>query len=145
MDTVKVRSDASLLSYISGNSLFIFVNGHHRVKARKVLIQEKFTMFPLPQKAKCMVCVGISKWNHFLISKKANFLSCEAAPDTIYDKICAVDRANEQFEIVFPKTNQVEKEVKTFFETEVGEKTSSAASFNLYFNLAKPNNVLGSF
>ena len=63
-------------------------------------------------------------------------MSC-AAPDTIYDKICAVDRAIEQFDVLFPKLNQVEKKVKLFFETEVGEKTISAASFNLYFNLAK--------
>ena len=55
------------------------------------------------------------KWDHFLISKKANFVSCAAAPDTIYDKICAVDRVIEQFDVVFPKLNQVEKKVKLFF------------------------------
>ena len=133
----KVKSDASLLAKILEHCAFIFVNGHHRDKARKLLIAEKFEKFPLPTKGKCMVCTGISKWDHFLISKKANFVSCAAAPDTIYDKICAVDRAIEQFDVVFPKMNQVEKKVKLFFETEVGEKTISAASFNLYFNLAK--------
>ena len=45
-------------------------------------------------------CVGISNWDHFLISKKANFVSCAAAPDTIYDKITAVDRAIEQYTIM---------------------------------------------
>ena len=133
----KVKSDASLLAKILEHCAFIFVNGHHRDKARKLLIAEKFEKFPLPTKGKCMVCTGISKWDHFLISKKANFVSCAAAPDTIYDKICAVDWAIEQFDVVFPKMNQVEKKVKLFFETEVGEKTISAASFNLYFNLAK--------
>ena len=130
----KVKSDPTLLAKILEHCAFIFVNGHHRDKARKLLLAEKF---PLPTKWKCMVCTGISKWDHFLISKKANFVSCAAAPDTIYDKICAVDRAIEQFDVVFPKLNQVEKKVKLFFETEVGEKTISAASFNLYFNLAK--------
>ena len=71
------------------------------------------------------------------ISKKANFVSCAAAPDTIYNKITAVDRAIEQYTIMYPKERQVEKNIKNFFEHEVGEKTISAASFNLYFNLAK--------
>ena len=59
------------------------------------------------------------------ILKKANFVSrtCAAAPDTIYDKTYAVDWAIEQFDILFPKLKQVEKKVKLFFETEVGEKT----------------------
>ena len=29
-----------------------------------------------------------------------------------------MDRANEKFDVVFPKLNQVEKKVKLFFETE---------------------------
>ena len=133
----KVKSDPTLLAKHLEHCVFIFVNGHHRDKARKLLLAEKFEKFPLPTKGKCMVCTGISTRDHFLILKKANFVSCAAAPDTIYDKICAVDRAIEQFDVVFPKLNQVEKKVKLFFETEVGEKTISAASFNLYFNLAK--------
>ena len=111
----KVKSDPTLLAKILEHCAFIFVNGHHRDKARKLLLAEKFDKFPLPTKGKCMVCTGISKWDHFLISKKANFVSCAAAPDTIYDKICAVDRAIEQFDVVFLKLNQVEKKVKLFF------------------------------
>ena len=88
------------------------MNGHHRDKARKLLLAEKF---PLPTKWKCMVCTGISKWDHFLISKKENFVSCAAAPVTIHDKICSVDRAIERFDVVFPKLNHVEKKVKFFF------------------------------
>ena len=36
-----------------------------------------------------------------------------------------------------PKEKQAEKNIKENFEHEVGEKTISAAQFNLYFNLAK--------
>ena len=38
---------------------------------------------------------------------------------------------------MYPKEKQVEKNIKNFFEHKVGEKTISAASFNLYYNLAK--------
>ena len=64
-------------------------------------------------------------------------MSCAAAPDTIFDKITAVDRAIEQFTIMFPKQKQTETKIKNFFEEEVGEKTISTASFNLYYNLSK--------
>ena len=113
------------------------MNGHHRDLALKILKQADFTKFPLPNKVKCQLCVGISDWDHFLISKKANFVSCAAAPDTIFDKITAVDRAIEQFTIMFPKQKQTETKIKNFFEEEVGEKTISTASFNLYYNLSK--------
>ena len=124
LDPVKVTSDPMLLAK-NLEHCFIYVNGHHRDKARKLLLAERFNKFPLPKKGKCMVCTCISKWDHFLILKKANFVSrtCAAAPDTIYDKIYAVDRAIAQFDILFPKLKQVEKKVKLFFETEVGEKT----------------------
>ena len=108
----KVKSDPTLLAKILEHCAFIFVNGHHRDKAWKLLLAEKFEKFPLFTKGKCMICTGISKWDHFLISRKANFVSCAAAPDTIYDKICAVDWAIEQFGILLPKLNQVEKKVK---------------------------------
>ena len=91
---VKIIKDSILNSGWDDSTVYIiFVNGHHRDKARKLLLAEKFEKFPLPTKEKCMVCTGISKWDHFLISKKANFVSCAAVPDTIYYKICAVDRA----------------------------------------------------
>jgi len=136
-DPVKVRSTPELLSFVINNACFVFVNGHHRDLALKLMKSAKFQKFPLPKKVKCQVCVGISNWDHFLISKKANFVSCAAAPDTIYDKIRAVDRAIEQYTLMNPKERQVETKIKNFFEHEVGEKTISAASFNLYFNLAK--------
>ena len=113
------------------------MNGHHRDLALKILKQADFTKFPLPTKVKCQLCVGISDWDHFLISKKANFVSCAAAPDTIFDKITAVDHAIERFTIMYPKEKQTETKIKNFFEDEVGEKTISAASFNLYYNLTK--------
>ena len=77
------------------------MNGHHRDLALKILKQADFTKFPLPIKVKCQLCVGISDEDHFLISKKANFVSCAAAPDTICDKITAVDRAIEQSFLLF--------------------------------------------
>ena len=115
----------------------MFVNGHHRDLALKLMKSSNFQKFPLPTKVKCQLCVDISNWNHFLISKKANFVSCAAAPDTIYDKIRAVDRAIEQYTLMHPKERQVETKIKKNFEHEVGEKTISTASFNLYYNLAK--------
>ena len=133
----KVRSDPELLAFVIEHCTFVFVNGHHRDLALKVLKKAEFTKFPLPSKVKCQLCVGISDWDHFLISKKANFVSCAAAPDTIFDKITAVDRAIEQFTIMFPKQKQTETKIKNFFEEEVGEKTISTASFNLYYNLSK--------
>ena len=92
LDPVKVTSDPMLLAK-NLEHCFIYVNGHHRDKARKLLLAERFNKFPLPKKGKCMVCTCISKW------------------------------AIEQFDILFPKLKQVEKKVKLFFETEVGEKT----------------------
>ena len=60
----KVKSDLTLLAKILEHCAFIFVNGHHRDKARKLLLAEKFEKFPLPTKGKCMICTGISKWDH---------------------------------------------------------------------------------
>jgi len=129
-DPVKVRSTPELLSFVINNCCFVFVNGHHRDLALKLMKSSNFQKFPLPKKVKCQVCVGISNWDHFLISKKANFVSCAAAPDTIYDKITAVDRAIEQYTLMHPKERQVETKIKKKFEHEVGEKIISAASFN---------------
>ena len=139
IDSVKVRSTPELLSFkfVINNCCFVFVNSHHRDLALKLLKSSNFSKFPLRSKVKCKICVGISNWDHFLISKKANYVSCAAAPDTIYDKITADDRAIEQYTIMHPKERQVEKNIKNFFEHEVGEKKISAASFNLYFNFAK--------
>ena len=114
-DSVKVRSTPELLSFVISNCCFLYVNNHHRHLALKILKQSDFTKFLLPSNVKCQVCVGIFNWDHFLISKKANFVSCAAAPDTIYDKISTVDCAIEQYTILFPKKKQVEKSIRFFF------------------------------
>jgi hypothetical protein len=64
------------------------------------------------------------KWDHFLISKKANFVSSAADEDSMYDKVYVLDFAIPQF-------------FRFFYETEVGAKAMSAGSFNLYLNLSK--------
>ena len=72
-DPVKVRLNPELLSFVVNNACFVFVNGYHRDLALKILKQSGFSKFPLPTNEKCQVCMGISNWDHFLISKKANF------------------------------------------------------------------------
>ena len=39
----------------------------------------KFLKVSASKQSKMPNCVGISNWDHFLISKKANFVSCAAA------------------------------------------------------------------
>ena len=56
----KVRSDPKLLGFVIEHCSFVFVNGHHRDLALKILKQADFTKFPLPIKVKCQLCVGIS-------------------------------------------------------------------------------------
>ena len=76
--------------------------------------------------------------DHFLISKKANFVFSAAVEDSMYDKIFALEFAMQQYHTLFPSDAQTErKEKKLIYETEVGEKAISASSFNLYFNLSK--------
>ena len=75
--------------------------------------------------------------DHFLISKKANFVSSAAVEDSMYDKIFALDFAIQQYHTLFPTEVCTENKKKLFYETEVGEKAMSAGSFNLYFNLSK--------
>ena len=128
-DPVKVCSNLDFLSFVVNNACFVFVNGHHRDLALKLLKQQDFSKFPLPKKVKCQVCMGISNWDRFLVSKKANFVSRAAAPDTINDKISAVDRAIKQHFVMFPKQKKVEKNIKKKIEHEVGEKTIVLCSF----------------
>ena len=59
-DPEKVRSDPKLLAFVIEHCSFVFVNGHHRDLALKILKQADFTKFPLPIKVKCQLCVGIS-------------------------------------------------------------------------------------
>ena len=73
-DPVKVRSTPDFLAFVINNCCYVFVNGHHRDLALKILKSSNFSEFSLPSKVKCQVCVGISNWDHFLISKKANFV-----------------------------------------------------------------------
>ena len=54
------------------------VNGHHREKAVLDLKAVQFQSFPLPKTFLCKIYVRISKWDHFVISKKANFVSSAA-------------------------------------------------------------------
>ena len=96
-----------------------------------------FSLFPLPSKFLCKICVGISKWDHFLISKKANFVSSAAVEDCLYDKVYALDFAIEQFKFLYPTETPTEKRIKLFYEEEVGAKSTTVGSFNMYFNLSK--------
>ena len=65
LDLVKVTSDPTLLAKKLEHCSFIYVNGHHRDKAQKLLLAEKFDNFPLPKKGKCIVCTGIPKVGSF--------------------------------------------------------------------------------
>ena len=132
-----VRKDESLLKYCREEGKHALVNGHHREKAVVNLNAVHFSLFPLSTKFLCKICVGISKWDHFLISKKANFVSSAAVEDSMYDKIFALEFAMQQYQCLFPNESQTEKKIKQFYETEVGEKAMSAGSFNLYYNLSK--------
>ena len=78
------------------------VNGHHREKAVENLKAVHVSLFPLPKNNLCKICVGITKWDHFLISKKANFVSSAAVEDNMYDKVFALNFAIQQFQIYFP-------------------------------------------
>jgi len=132
-----VRKDEALLKYCMDEGKHALVNGHHREKAVANLKAIHFSLFPLPNKFLCKICVGITKWDHFLISKKANFVSSAAVEDSMYDKIFALEFAMQQYQSLYPHESQTEKKIKQFYETEVGEKAMSAGSFNLYFNLSK--------
>ena len=61
---------------------------------------------------------GILKWDHFFIPKK--LILCQSI------SLAFISYANP-----------TEKEQRTVFETKVGQKTISAASFNLHYNLSK--------
>ena len=132
-----VRKDEVLLKFAMEEGMHALVNGHHREKAVHNLQAVHFNLFPLPKKFLCKICVGITKWEHFLISKKANFVSSAAVEDTMYDKVFALDFSLQQFEILFPSEIPTEKKIKAFYDNEVGAKAMSAGSFNLYFNLSK--------
>ena len=80
-----VQKDESLLKYCRDEGKHALVNGHHREKAVGNLKAVHFLLFPLPTKFLCKICVGILKWNHFLISKKANFVSSAAVEDSMYE------------------------------------------------------------
>ena len=79
----------------------------------------------------CKICVGISKWDHFLISSSA------AVEDCLYDKVYALDFAIQQFKFLYFTETPTEKRIKLFYEEEVGAKSTSVGSFNMYFNLSK--------
>ena len=49
-DPVKVRSTPELLSFVINNCCFVFVNGHHRDLALKLMKSSNFQKFPLPKK-----------------------------------------------------------------------------------------------
>ena len=49
-DPVKVRSTPELLSFVINNCCFVFVNGHHRDLALKLMKSANFQKFPLPKK-----------------------------------------------------------------------------------------------
>ena len=104
-----VRKDESLLKYCRDEGKHALVNGHHREKAVANLNAVHFSLFPLPTKFLCKICVGISKWDHFLISKKANFVSSAAVEDSMYDKIFALEFAMQQYQCLFPSEAQTEK------------------------------------
>ena len=55
IDSVKVRSTPELLSFVINNCCFVFVNGHHRDLALKLLKSSNFSKFPLPSKVKCQI------------------------------------------------------------------------------------------
>ena len=102
-----------------------FVNGHHYKKAMLDLKAVHFSLFPLPSKFLCKICVGISKWDHFLISKKVNFVSSAAVHDCLYDKVYVLDFAIKQFKFLYQAETVIEKQIKLFSKEEVGAKLTS--------------------
>ena len=65
-----VRKDEVLLKFCVEEGKHALVNGHHREKAVEILKSVHFTLFPLPKKFLGKICVGILKWDHFLIKSQ---------------------------------------------------------------------------
>jgi hypothetical protein len=137
LNAEELWKDEQLLKFVVEDGKMALVNGYHREKAVLDLKAVHFTLFPLPQKFLCKICVGISKWDHFLISKKANFVSSAAVKDCLYDKVHALDFAIQQFKMLYPTETPTKKRIKLFYEEEVGAKSTSVGTFNMYFNLSK--------
>ena len=56
------------------------------------------------------------------MSTKSNFVSPAVVEDSMYDKISALDFAIQQYHTLFPSEVCTEKEIKVFYDTEVGKK-----------------------
>ena len=84
----EIKKDESLVKHgVDEGMLALVINGNHHDKAVVDLKAIHFTALPLPTKFLCKICVRVIKWNHFLISKKANFFCTATVEDNLYDRV----------------------------------------------------------
>ena len=99
-----VLNCCSLLSIIVVLCIWRAITGTRLWKCWSTKILPK-SLFQHWLKANAKSVWAISKWDHFVIANTANFVSSSTEPDTIYNKITAVDCAIEQYVFfLFPYT-----------------------------------------
>ena len=81
----------------------------------------------------------MGSFSHF---QKANFVSSAVVEDCLYDTVYALNFALERFKFLYPTETPTEKRIKLFYEEEVGAKSTSVGSFNMYFNLSTTTDAM---